>query len=62
MSTDTKLRDELDEAIAKVRHRIDLQSSSTHYVGSEEINAEAMHELQDELSRLEAARADVNRR
>ena len=62
MSTDTKLRDELDEAIAKVRHRIDVQASSNHYIGSEEINAEAMHELQDELSGLEAARADVNRR
>ena len=59
---DADLRDQLNGAIAKVRHQIDVQASSNHYIGSEEITAEALRELQDELARLEAARADLDHR
>jgi hypothetical protein len=56
---DPPLRDQLDAAIANVRHQIEIQSVSNHYLGSEEISAEALRELRVELAQLEAARADL---
>lgn len=57
MPTEDPLREELEEAIAKVRHQIEIQASSDHYIGSGRITAEAIAELQAELVQLEAARA-----
>ena len=49
------LRAELQDAIAKVRHQIEIQSISDHYVGGGRSSAEAIEELQAELAQLEAA-------
>ncbi|HUO22155.1 MAG TPA: hypothetical protein VMU59_06535 [Caulobacteraceae bacterium] len=53
------LRQELQEAIAKVRHQIEVQAISDHYVGSGDMNALAIGELQAELEQLEAALSDL---
>jgi hypothetical protein len=57
--TPEPLREELEEAIAKVRAQIEIQQVSNHYVGSEGISAEALRELQAELVQLEAALASL---
>jgi hypothetical protein len=62
VTQDSNLRRELDDAICKVRQQIEIQSVSNHYIGSEEISAEALSELQTELNQLEAARSELNRR
>ena len=62
MTQDAELRNELDDAIAKVRHQIEIQTVSNHYIGSEQISAEALTELRGELTQLEAARTELNRR
>ncbi len=62
MTQDSNLRRELDDAICKVRQQIEIQSVSNQYIGSEEISAEALSELQTELNQLEAARSELNRR
>jgi ribosomal protein L29 len=61
MSTHTQepLREELKEAIANVRHQIEVQQVSNHYVGSGQISAEAIRELQVELAQLEDALANL---
>ena len=53
------LREELEEAIAKVRHQIEVQRISNHYVGSGRITALAVRELQTELAQLEDALANL---
>ena len=53
------LRQELTDAIAKVRHQIEIQQISGHYVGSEQIVAEEVRELQVELAQLEDALANL---
>jgi hypothetical protein len=62
VTQDSNLRRELDDAICKVRQQIEIQSVSNQYIGSEEISAEALSELQTELNQLEAARSELNRR
>lgn len=54
---DALLREELEEAIGKVRHQIEIQSTSNHYVGSERITKNALSELESELAQLEDALA-----
>jgi hypothetical protein len=49
------LREELEEAIVKIRHQIEIQSMSDHYIGSEKITEDALSELQSELAELEDA-------
>jgi hypothetical protein len=49
------LREELEAAIVKVRHQIEVQQISDHYVGSGSITAEAIGELRAELAQLEDA-------
>lgn len=55
-SQDT-LRAELQDAIAKVRHQIDVQENADHYIGSGPIVVRAVHELEAELIQLEEALA-----
>jgi hypothetical protein len=55
------LREDLEEAIGKVRRQIEIQSMSDHYIGSAAPTAEAISELQIELSQLEAALARLGR-
>ncbi len=54
------LRAELQEAIAKVRHQIDVQRISDHYIGSADIVAEELRGLQSELEQLQEALANLN--
>jgi hypothetical protein len=63
MSTDDKadLRAQLDEAIANVRHQIEIQGLSDHYVGSGHITEDAIAELRAELAQLEEAYKDLGR-
>ncbi len=60
MSSSEPLREELQEAIAKVRHQIEVQSTADHYIGSGRITVEAIAELQAELTQLEAALAGLS--
>ncbi len=53
------LRAELHEAIAKVRHQIEIQQISDHYVGSGRSSALAIRDLQTELAQLEDALANL---
>jgi hypothetical protein len=53
------LRAELQEAIAKVRHQIEIQSISDHYVGGGRSSADAIEELRAELVQLEDARGNL---
>jgi len=55
------IRQELQDAIAEVRHQIEIQAMSDHYVGSEGITTEAISELRSELAELETALADLRR-
>ena len=58
--TDAQLREELEEAIGKVRHQIDIQSTADHYIGSEGITEAALGELKSELVQLEEALARLD--
>ena len=58
-AADQKLRDELEAAIAKVRHQIEVQEMSDHYVGSGRISADAIADLQVELQQLQDALAGL---
>jgi 23S rRNA A2030 N6-methylase RlmJ len=53
------LREELEAAIVKVRHQIEIQQISDHYVGSGTISAQAIRELRVELAELEDALANL---
>jgi hypothetical protein len=53
------LREELEEAIVKVRHQIEVQQMSDHYVGSGRITALAIRDLRVELAQLEDALANL---
>ena len=53
------LREELEEAIVKVRHQIEVQQMSAHYVGSGRITALAIRDLRVELAQLEDALANL---
>ena len=53
------LREELEAAIAKVRHQIEIQQISDHYVGSGSITVQAISELRVELAALEDALANL---
>ena len=53
------LRAELEEAIAKVRHQIDVQRISDHYIGSADVVAEELRGLQTELDQLQDALANL---
>ena len=55
--SDAQLREELEVAIGKVRHQIEIQSAADHYLGSQRISQKALRELQSELSQLEEALA-----
>ncbi len=57
----SELRAELAAAIATVRHQIEIQQMSDHYVGSGHITEDAIGELRAELSRLEEAYRDLGR-
>jgi hypothetical protein len=61
MSTDdeAELRAELKAAIAAVRHQIEIQGMSDHYVGSGHITEDAIDELRAELAELETAYKDL---
>ena len=61
MSSQEPLREELEEAIAQVRHQIEVQQASTHYIGDGRITAEAIADLKAELVQLEDALADLTR-
>jgi 16S rRNA G966 N2-methylase RsmD len=54
-----QLREQLKQAIANVRHQIEIQGMSDHYIGSGAITAEAIGELRSELTQLEQALADL---
>lgn len=62
MSTDRNdpLRQELEEAIARVRGQIDVEARSGHYIGDGPITAGALTELQAELAQLEQALKDLS--
>ena len=59
---DASLRAELEEAISKIRQQIEVQLMSDHYIGSGQITADAVGELQTELTQLKQALADLNKR
>ncbi len=54
-----ELRTELKDAIANVRHQIEIQAMSDHYIGSGRITEEAIGELRSELAQLEEALANL---
>jgi hypothetical protein len=56
---DKRLREELKEAIATVRHQIEVQALSDHYIGSGRITEDAIGQLQAELAQLEEALAEL---
>ena len=57
--SDQEMKFELRAAIDKVRHQIDIQEMSDHYIGSGRITEEALLELRSELTRLEEALAGL---
>jgi hypothetical protein len=59
VNPNAQLREELKAAIAKVRHQIEVQALSDHYVGSGRITEEAIGELRTELAQLEEALANL---
>jgi hypothetical protein len=61
MSADSpdQLRDELKEAIARVREQIDIEERSGHYIGDGSITVGALAELRTELAQLEEALANL---
>ena len=63
MSTDRQdpLREELIEAIARVREQIGIEERSGHYIGDGAITVGALAELRAELVQLEEALANLGR-
>lgn len=59
--SEAPLRAELQAAIAKVRHQIDVQQNADHYIGSGPIAQRAVRELEVELAQLEAALARLGK-
>jgi hypothetical protein len=61
MSADSpdQLRDELKEAIARLREQIDIEERSGHYIGDGSITVGALAELRTELAQLEEALANL---
>ena len=57
--TNAELRTELKAAISSVRQQIAVQSTADHYLGSENITANALSELRSELANLEDALAGL---